>query len=263
MLTALDVRCSRRSLILSGLADVPIAFTFVSIGLLLWVYYQAHPDPTLPKTPTKHFVTSSYTKCQSAFGAFDCWNFRDGNGVAQHRAKRPRHKFHARLVRALHQPCIDKRTKSSRGTLGHGLVCDADDHCCIDYFLSRDCASQCADHPDCAGNLRLHIWLAARGLSLRNSYQTPRQRFRQHHRNDYRLHCRCDIEWPAEWHRQYLRCATVYSTELAPGARVSVVDLLRDDRHFLHRHFVPDWPRATSAACCVTRLFTPELTGHR
>src|SRR5438445_2196330 len=59
MLTAPDVRRSRRSLILSGLADIPIAFTFLSIGLLLWVYYQAHPDPTLPKTanePFCHFI---------------------------------------------------------------------------------------------------------------------------------------------------------------------------------------------------------------
>src|SRR5213592_3963194 len=55
MLTAPDVRRSRRSLILSGLADVPIAFTFLSIGLLLWVYYQAHPDPTLPKTANETF----------------------------------------------------------------------------------------------------------------------------------------------------------------------------------------------------------------
>src|SRR5213593_2897393 len=55
MLTAPDIRRSRRSLILSGLADVPIAFTFLSIGLLLWVYYQAHPDPTLPKTPNETF----------------------------------------------------------------------------------------------------------------------------------------------------------------------------------------------------------------
>jgi SSS family transporter len=55
MLTAKDVRRSRRSLILSGLADIPIAFTFLSIGLLLWVYYQAHPDPTLPKTPNETF----------------------------------------------------------------------------------------------------------------------------------------------------------------------------------------------------------------
>ena len=40
---------------LSGLADIPIAFTFLSIGLLLWVYYQAHPDPTLPKTANETF----------------------------------------------------------------------------------------------------------------------------------------------------------------------------------------------------------------
>src|SRR2546427_3521950 len=55
MLTAPDIRRSRRSLICSALADVPIAFTFLSIGLLLWVYYQAHPDPTLPKTPNETF----------------------------------------------------------------------------------------------------------------------------------------------------------------------------------------------------------------
>src|SRR6266550_3189163 len=55
MLTAKDVRRSRRSLIFSGLADIPIAFTFLSIGLLLWVYYQAHPDPTLPKSPNETF----------------------------------------------------------------------------------------------------------------------------------------------------------------------------------------------------------------
>jgi solute:Na+ symporter, SSS family len=55
MLTAKDIRRSRRSLIMSGLADIPIAFTFLSIGLLLWVYYQAHPDPTLSKTPNETF----------------------------------------------------------------------------------------------------------------------------------------------------------------------------------------------------------------
>src|SRR5438309_1095135 len=59
MLTAVDVRRSRRSLVLSGLADIPIVLTFLSIGLLLWTYYQAHPDPTLPKAPSEtfcHFV---------------------------------------------------------------------------------------------------------------------------------------------------------------------------------------------------------------
>src|SRR5438093_4762706 len=55
MLTAPDIRRSRRSLIMSGLADIPIVLTFLSIGLLLWVYYQTHPDPTLPKTPNETF----------------------------------------------------------------------------------------------------------------------------------------------------------------------------------------------------------------
>ncbi|MFL6513750.1 MAG: sodium:solute symporter [Chthoniobacterales bacterium] len=55
MLTAPDVRRSRRSLILSGLADIPIVLTFLSIGLLLWTYYQAHPDPGLPKSPNETF----------------------------------------------------------------------------------------------------------------------------------------------------------------------------------------------------------------
>src|SRR5438309_2904981 len=55
MLTAPDIRRSRRSVIFSGLADIPLAFTFLSIGLLLWVYYQAHPDPTLSKTPNETF----------------------------------------------------------------------------------------------------------------------------------------------------------------------------------------------------------------
>jgi SSS family solute:Na+ symporter len=58
MLTAPDVRRSRRSLVLSGLADIPIALTFLSIGLLLWVYYQLNPDPNLPKSPEIfcHFI---------------------------------------------------------------------------------------------------------------------------------------------------------------------------------------------------------------
>jgi SSS family solute:Na+ symporter len=55
MLTAPDIRRSRRSLILSGLADIPIALTFLSIGLLLWVYYQTHFDPHLPKSPNDMF----------------------------------------------------------------------------------------------------------------------------------------------------------------------------------------------------------------
>ena len=65
------IRRSRRSLILSGLADIPIAFIFLSIGLLLWVYYQAHPDPTLPKTPEGLDVL--ITRPLIWLPSLDCW----------------------------------------------------------------------------------------------------------------------------------------------------------------------------------------------
>ena len=99
MLTAPDIRRSRRSLILSGLADIPIVLTFLSIGLLLWTYYQAHPDPTLPKTPNEtfcHFILIRNAGRHPR--AFNCRNFRHGHGLAEHRAQRAGHQFHTRLV---------------------------------------------------------------------------------------------------------------------------------------------------------------------
>ncbi len=59
MLTAENVKRSRLSLILSGLADIPVVLIFLTIGILLWVYYQANPDPNLPKKVNEvfcHFI---------------------------------------------------------------------------------------------------------------------------------------------------------------------------------------------------------------
>ncbi len=56
MLTAPDVRRARRSLILSGLADIPIALTFVGIGILLYAYFHALPDPARPKAENEIFA---------------------------------------------------------------------------------------------------------------------------------------------------------------------------------------------------------------
>ncbi len=55
MLTAKDIRRSRRSLILSGLADIPIALIFLSIGILLYAYYQTHSDPHKPEANPEIF----------------------------------------------------------------------------------------------------------------------------------------------------------------------------------------------------------------
>ena len=48
MLTAKDHVRSRLALVLSGLADLPIVFGFLLIGILLWAFYQTHADPNLP-----------------------------------------------------------------------------------------------------------------------------------------------------------------------------------------------------------------------
>lgn len=50
MLTAKNKRQSAMATILSGLADVPITLVVLAIGILLWVYYQQHPDTTLPRS---------------------------------------------------------------------------------------------------------------------------------------------------------------------------------------------------------------------
>jgi SSS family transporter len=55
MLAAKDIRQCQRSVVLSGLADLPIAALFLGIGVLLWAFYQTHPDPHLPRNTNEIF----------------------------------------------------------------------------------------------------------------------------------------------------------------------------------------------------------------
>ena len=48
MLTAKNKKQSAVATMLSGLADVPITLAVLTIGILLWVFYQQSPDATLP-----------------------------------------------------------------------------------------------------------------------------------------------------------------------------------------------------------------------
>jgi SSS family transporter len=61
MLTAENTAKSRLSLILSGFADIPIVLSFLTVGVLLWVRYQVHPDPSLPPEDNEifaHFIVN-------------------------------------------------------------------------------------------------------------------------------------------------------------------------------------------------------------
>jgi SSS family transporter len=48
MLTAKNRRESAKATILSGLVDLPVVSAFILVGVLLYAYYQAHPNPHLP-----------------------------------------------------------------------------------------------------------------------------------------------------------------------------------------------------------------------
>ncbi|MDB6140824.1 MAG: sss: transporter solute:sodium symporter (sss) family [Verrucomicrobiaceae bacterium] len=58
MLTAKNKRQSAMATILSGLADVPIQMAVLSIGILLWVYYQQHTDPLLPRSEHNEVIAN-------------------------------------------------------------------------------------------------------------------------------------------------------------------------------------------------------------
>jgi solute:Na+ symporter, SSS family len=56
MLTATNYKGSRISLILSGIADIPIALTFVLIGIFLFAFFRVAPDPHLPAATNEIFA---------------------------------------------------------------------------------------------------------------------------------------------------------------------------------------------------------------
>jgi len=56
MLTAENINKSRFSLILSGIADIPVVLAFLFVGILLWVHYKLSPDPALPAAHNEIFA---------------------------------------------------------------------------------------------------------------------------------------------------------------------------------------------------------------
>ena len=62
MLTATDYKKSRLSLVLSGLADLPIGFIFLTIGILIHLFYSQQPDGGLPQKNSEVFAYFILTK---------------------------------------------------------------------------------------------------------------------------------------------------------------------------------------------------------
>ena len=56
MLTAKNATRSRLALIFSGLADLPIVLCFLSIGILLWAFYQKSERRDVPSLRILHLA---------------------------------------------------------------------------------------------------------------------------------------------------------------------------------------------------------------
>ena len=140
MLTAPDIRRSRRSLILSGLADIPIAFTFLTIGVLLWVYYQAHPDPTLSKTPNEtfcHYIL--YQMPVGLRGLLIAGIFATTMGSLSTALNALATSFTRDWYQPYLNPGRDGRRKSARGPLGDSRFRSPHDRSRLRHFLLRHC----------------------------------------------------------------------------------------------------------------------------
>lgn len=83
MLTAQDYKKSRLSLILSGLADLPIGFIFLTIGILLHLFFQQQPDPNLPQKKQRDFCLLHFDKNAHGLARpFNCRHICHGHGLS-------------------------------------------------------------------------------------------------------------------------------------------------------------------------------------
>ena len=172
MLTAKDIRRSRRSLICSALADIPIAFTFLSIGLLLVGLLSSPSRSDTVQDPERNILPfHSLSNAGGTSRIAPRGDLRHRHGIAQHCVERARHQFYARLVRALHQSRRYRRAKFACRAVGDHLVFGSDDHRCIDHGVSRYRASQRSNYSHRIGHFRLHLRLAPRCIFCGNANQ--------------------------------------------------------------------------------------------
>ena len=248
MLTAVDIRRSRRSLILSGLADIPIALTFLTIGLLLWVYYQSHFDPNLPKTPNEtfcHFIL--YEMPIGLRGLLIAGIFATAMGSLSTALNALATSFTRDWYETYINRNASKRREPACRSSSHCRLRDSDDRCRLGHIVFRHRAAECAHHSDRARHLWLHLWLGARRFSRRHANKIARKRSRKFYRHDRRVYRRHDSERFAKQPREDLRNGRLQTAGLASENGISLVDLFRNDRH------VSSWRFCSGLAASITR----------
>ena len=147
MLTAKDIRRSRRSLILSGLADIPIVFTFLSIGSCSGFTIKRIPIQHLSKTPNEtfcHFIL--YEMPVGLRGLLIAGIFATAMGSLSTALNALATSFTRDWYEPYINPGATDGAKPARGAVGDRLVFGSDDRRRIDHFVSRYCPSERSNH---------------------------------------------------------------------------------------------------------------------
>ena len=115
MLTAPDHRKSQLSLILSGVMDLPIAAAFLTVGILLSVFYTVVPSPDLPAADNEIFGYYIVHEMPVVFrGLIIAGVFATMMGSTSRGAERARHEFHKGFLPSLHQSATQPTEQAIR-----------------------------------------------------------------------------------------------------------------------------------------------------
>jgi len=127
MLTAPDIRRSRRSLIMSGLADIR-SHSRLSIGVLLWVFLPDAPGSCITENSERDLLSlhSLRDAGRPAWSAH-CRHFCNSNGFAQHSDQRVGYEFYPGWYEPISNPASTANKVLRAVRWGHGLVLSAND----------------------------------------------------------------------------------------------------------------------------------------
>ncbi len=198
MLTAKDHHKARLALVLSGLVDIPVAMGFLFIGILIYVFYQLHPDPHLPtKNPEIFSYYILHQLPPGARGLLIAGVLATAMGSLSTALNALATSFTAGFLGALFGAGSRSASHRPRGALEHGGLRVAARRGRHDHGGRRGLFAPRADHSGRARHLRLHLRLAPRHFPARPDDQKSRHRARQSHRHGLRFHRRRDLERPA------------------------------------------------------------------
>ena len=245
MLTAKNKNQSALATILSGVVDIPVVLVVLAIGILLWVFYQLHPEAPLIRYDG---AGGAQPRASEVFPQFILTQMPHGlrglviAGVlatAMGSLSTALNALATSYVRDFHFPLVWRAAGRGRARPGaaprHGHLRRRPDRHRARHGRSGRAQAIPAHHPDHPRHFRLHLRLAPRRLHGRPLHPQSRHVQGQHHRHDRRIHRRRLPQRARHLDRRPRRRPRLPAPRLDAGHRVPMADFLRNTRHVWRR----------------------------